>query len=48
MGDIFGDDTIASAILDRLLHHSYIIGINGPSYRAKGKMKRGDMDNNAN
>jgi DNA replication protein DnaC len=47
-GDIFGDDTIASAILDRLLHHSYIICINGPSYRIKGKMKGFGMDNNAN
>src|SRR5207302_333624 len=32
-GKLFGDDVIASAILDRLLHHSEIFAINGPSYR---------------
>lgn len=36
-GSIFGDDVIASAILDRLFHHSYIITINGASYRMKDK-----------
>lgn len=30
-GKLFGDDVIASAILDRLLHHSEIFAINGPS-----------------
>lgn len=34
-GDIFGDDTIATAILDRLLHHSYPFLIQGKSYRMK-------------
>ena len=37
---MFGDDVIASAILDRLLHHSHIIAINGPSYRIKDKLKK--------
>jgi len=37
-GQIFGDDVNASAILDRLLHHSHIIAINGPSYRLKDKL----------
>ncbi|HEC67250.1 MAG TPA: hypothetical protein ENI35_00285 [Candidatus Desulfofervidus auxilii] len=37
-GEIFCDDIIASAILDRLLHHSHIIAINGPSYKTKEKM----------
>lgn len=41
-GSIFGDDVIASAILDRLLHRSYIIAINGPSYRTKGKKLGGE------
>ncbi len=32
--DIFaGDAVIASAILDRLLHHRHLVAINGPSYR---------------
>ena len=34
-GDIFGEPVIANAILDRLLHHSHIINIIGPSYRTK-------------
>jgi len=40
-GEIFGDEVIAGAILDRLIHHSYIIPINGPSWRTKDKMKDG-------
>ena len=33
--DVFGDEVIATAILDRLLHHAYPFLINGPSYRMK-------------
>lgn len=33
--DIFCDPVIANAILDRLLHHSHVINIVGPSYRTK-------------
>ncbi len=32
---MFGDDVLASAILDRLLHHCDVISINGPTYRLK-------------
>jgi DNA replication protein DnaC len=32
---VFGDDVLATAILDRLLHHCEVISINGPSYRLK-------------
>jgi hypothetical protein len=40
-GRIFGgDDMIASAILDRLLHFSHVFLIAGPSYRMKGKLDR--------
>jgi len=39
-GEMFGDDVIASAILDRLLHHCHIIATNGPSYRIKDKLER--------
>ena len=38
-GEMFGDDVIASAILDRLLHHCYIIPTSGPSYRIKDKIE---------
>jgi DNA replication protein DnaC len=37
-GKVFGDDIIASAILDRLLHHSHVFLITGTSYRMKGKL----------
>ena len=33
--DIFCEPVIANAILDRLLHHSNIVNIIGPSYRTK-------------
>ena len=34
-GEIFNDDVVAAAILDRLLHHSYPFLINGKSFRMK-------------
>jgi len=34
-GSVLGDDVLATAILDRLLHHCDVITINGPSYRLK-------------
>lgn len=36
-GEIFGSATLANAVLDRLLHHSQIISIKGPSYRLREK-----------
>jgi len=39
--EIFGDPVIATAILDRLLHHSTTINIKGNSYRLKEKVKAG-------
>ena len=40
-GQVFGgDDVIAAAILDRLLHHSHVIATKGPSYRMKGRLAR--------
>lgn len=40
-GEIFGDTVLATAILDRLLHHSHTINIKGESYRIKEKKKAG-------
>src|ERR1700680_4581643 len=40
-GEVFGDAVIASAILDRLLHHSITINIKGESFRLKEKLKAG-------
>lgn len=38
-GDIFADNILASAILDRIVHYSEVIKINGPSYRQKNLKK---------
>jgi hypothetical protein len=38
---IFGDPIIATAILDRLLHHSTRVNIRGESYRLKERRKAG-------
>lgn len=40
-GDVFGDRIIATAILDRLLHHAVTLNIRGNSYRLKEKLKAG-------
>jgi hypothetical protein len=40
-GSIFGDPIIATAILDRLLHHPTTINIRGESYRLKERRKAG-------
>lgn len=36
---IFGDPTVATAILDRLLHHCTVITIRGDSYRLRSGIK---------
>ncbi len=36
-GGVLGDDVLATAILDRLLHHCDVLNINGPSYRLKDR-----------
>lgn len=43
-GDVFGNNVVATAILDRLLHHSTTINIKGDSYRIKEKRKAGFYD----
>ena len=40
-GAVFGDSVIATAILDRLLHHSATVNIRGESYRLKERRKAG-------
>ncbi|WP_281276443.1 ATP-binding protein [Dictyobacter kobayashii] len=34
-GALLGDEVLATALLDRLLHHAEVIAINGSSYRMK-------------
>lgn len=40
-GEVFGDSVVATAILDRLLHHSHVLTIRGESYRLKEKRMSG-------
>jgi DNA replication protein DnaC len=40
-GEVFNDHVLATAILDRLLHHSTTLNIKGESYRLKEKRKAG-------
>jgi DNA replication protein DnaC len=36
-GEIFGDDMVATAMIDRLIHHADILSLKGDSYRLRGK-----------
>jgi len=38
-GELMGDDAIATATLDRLLHHCHMISIDADSYRMKDRIK---------
>ena len=40
-GELMNDTVIATAMLDRLLHHAHIINIRGESYRLKDRLKGG-------
>jgi DNA replication protein DnaC len=40
-GAVFGDPVVATAILDRLLHHSHVVTIRGDSYRLREKRRAG-------
>ncbi|MFD8079836.1 IS21-like element helper ATPase IstB [Streptomyces sp. NPDC059718] len=43
-GQVFGDEVLATAILDRLLHHCEVVPVNGPSYRLKNRLAAIDGD----
>ena len=47
-GDIFGDPVMATALLDRLLHHAVVIQIEGASYRLRGHADLAPEDVRAN
>jgi DNA replication protein DnaC len=36
-GEIFGDPAVATAMIDRLIHHADILSLKGDSYRLRGK-----------
>jgi len=38
----FGDPIVAAAMLDRLLHHGVVVGIDGPSYRLRSHQARAE------
>ena len=40
-GSVFGDTVMATAVLDRLLHHATTVNIRGDSYRMKERRKAG-------
>lgn len=40
-GEVFSDEVVASAILDRVLHHSTVVNIKGESYRIKDRKRMG-------
>jgi DNA replication protein DnaC len=36
-GEVFGDDVVAAAMIDRLVHHADVIALKGDSYRLKDR-----------
>ena len=40
-GELLSDTVIATALLDRLLHHAHVINIRGQTYRLKERLKTG-------
>ena len=40
-GELLNDSVIATALLDRLLHHAHVINIRGDSYRLKDRFESG-------
>jgi DNA replication protein DnaC len=36
-GEVFGDDVVAAAMIDRLVHHAEVVGLKGDSYRLKDR-----------
>lgn len=36
-GEVFGDDVVAAAMIDRLVHHAEVINLRGDSYRLKNR-----------
>lgn len=43
-GELMSDYVIATAALDRLLHHAYVINIRGNTYRLKDRVRVGDYN----
>lgn len=43
-GELLGDRVLATAVLDRLLHHAHILNIRGNSYRLKDRLQLANKD----
>src|SRR4051794_29318157 len=39
-GEVFGDDVVAAAMIDRLVHHADVVALKGDSYRLKDRDPR--------
>ena len=46
-GEVFGDETVAAAMIDRLVHHAEVLTLAGDSYRtrARRELLAKDRDN---
>ncbi len=42
--ELMGDDAVATATLDRVLHHAHVLSLKGDSYRMKDRLKLGVVD----
>jgi DNA replication protein DnaC len=36
-GEVFGDEVVAAAMIDRLVHHAEVVALKGDSYRLKNR-----------
>jgi len=36
-GEVFGDEVVAAAMIDRLVHHAEVVSLRGDSYRLKDR-----------
>ena len=36
-GEVFGDDVVAAAMIDRLVHHAEVVALKGDSYRLRNR-----------
>lgn len=39
-GEIFHDDIVAAAMIDRLVHHAEVLALSGDSYRTRSRRER--------
>ena len=40
-GELLSDNILATALLDRLLHHAHVVNIRGQTYRLRDRLKAG-------